>query len=113
MPVAHAQCPEQTVSSQNRCHAAAIHVRAVRDATFGSRRMCIALRKQGFNAGRYCTCQIIKMLSRVAKRPGRHRYPRNGKPAVVVANHLDQQFTEEPLKILWSGDITCLRTAQG
>ncbi|EOW7153544.1 TPA: IS3 family transposase [Yersinia enterocolitica] len=94
-------------------HAAAKHVHAEMDATYGSRRMCIELREQGFNVGRYRVRQIMKNLLLVAKRPGRHRYPRGGKPAVVAANLLNRQFNPETLNTWWSGDITYLRTAQG
>jgi putative transposase len=61
--------------------------------------MCIELREQGFNVGRYRVRQIMKSLSLVAKRPGRHRYPRGGKPAVVAANLLNRQFNPETLTI--------------
>ena len=94
-------------------HAAARHVHVEMDATYGSRRMCIELREQGFNVGRYRVRQIMKTLLLVAKRPGRHRYPRGGKPAVVAANLLNRQFNPETLNTWWSGDITYLRTAQG
>jgi len=94
-------------------HAAAKHVHAEMDATYGSRRMCIELREQGFNVGRYRVRQIMKTLMLVAKRPGRHRYPRGGKPAVVAANLLNRQFNPETFNTWWSGDITYLRTAQG
>lgn len=50
--------------------------------------MCIELREQGFNVGRYRVRQIMKNLLLVAKRPGRHRYTRGGKPAVIAANLL-------------------------
>ncbi|WP_422399018.1 hypothetical protein [Yersinia intermedia] len=56
--------------------------------------MCIELREQGFNVGRYLVRQIMKTLLLVAKRPGRHRYPCGGKPAVVAANLLNRQFIE-------------------
>ncbi|HBI6269188.1 TPA: DDE-type integrase/transposase/recombinase [Serratia marcescens] len=55
----------------------------------------------------------MKTLLLVAKRPGRHRYPRGGKPAVVADNLLNRQFNPETLNTWWSGDITYLRTAQG
>ncbi len=90
-------------------HAAAKHAHAEMDATYGSRRMCIELREQGFNVGRY----RVKNLLLVAKRPGRHRYPRGGKPAVVADNLLNRQFNPETLNTWWSGDITYLRKAQG
>ncbi|WP_421671728.1 IS3 family transposase [Rahnella sp. EDr1-12] len=41
-------------------HAAAKHVHAEMDATYGSRRMCIELHEQGFNVGRYRVRQIMK-----------------------------------------------------
>ncbi|WP_145488611.1 IS3 family transposase [Yersinia aleksiciae] len=94
-------------------HAAAKHVHAEMDATYGSWRMCIELREQGFNVGRYRVRQIMKSLSLVVKRPGRHRYPRGGKPAVVAVNLLNRQFNPVTLNTWWSGDITYLRTAQG
>lgn len=94
-------------------HAAAKHVHAEMDATYGSRRMCIELREQGFNVGRYRVRQVMKALLLVAKRPGRHRYPHGGKPAVVADNLLNRQFNPETLNTWWSGDITYLRTAQG
>ncbi len=78
-------------------HAAARHVHVEMDATYGSQRMCIELREQGFNVGRYRVRQIMKTLLLVAKRPGRHRYPRGGKPAVVAANLLNRQFNPETL----------------
>ncbi|HDL8287374.1 TPA: transposase, partial [Yersinia enterocolitica] len=43
-------------------HAAARHVHVEMDATYGSRRMCIELREQGFNVGRYRVRQIMKTL---------------------------------------------------
>jgi putative transposase len=55
----------------------------------------------------------MKTLLLVAKRPGRHRYPRGGKPAFVAAKLLNRQFNPETLNTWWSGDITYLRTAQG
>ncbi|GLY62745.1 hypothetical protein Pcaca05_36020 [Pectobacterium carotovorum subsp. carotovorum] len=69
-------------------HAAAKHINAEMDATYVRRHMCIKLREQGFNVVRYRVCQITKTLLLVAKRPGRHRYPHDGKPAVVPANIL-------------------------
>lgn len=50
-------------------HAAAKHVHTETDATYGSRRMCIEPREQGFSVGRYRVRQIMKSLSLVAKRP--------------------------------------------
>nr|WP_237734005.1 IS3 family transposase [Serratia fonticola] len=76
-------------------HAAAKHVHAEMDATYGSRRMYIELREQGFNVGRYRIRQIMKTLLLVAKRPGRHRYPRGEKPVVVADNLLNRQFNPE------------------
>jgi len=43
-------------------HAAARHVHVEMDATYGSLRMCIELREQGFNVGRYRVRQIMKTL---------------------------------------------------
>ena len=40
-------------------HAASKHVHAEMDATYGSRRMCIELREQGFNVGRYRVRQMM------------------------------------------------------
>lgn len=94
-------------------HAAAKHTHAEMDATYGSRRMCIELRVQGFNVGRYRVRQMMKTLMLVAKRPGRHRYPLGGKPAVIAANLLNRQFNPDTLNTWWSGYITYLRTAQG
>ncbi|WP_261128597.1 MULTISPECIES: IS3 family transposase [Serratia] len=51
-------------------HAAAKHVHAEIDATYGSRRMCIELRVQGFNVGRYRVRQIMKNLLLVANEEG-------------------------------------------
>ncbi|HDL7824525.1 TPA: hypothetical protein PXP39_002998 [Yersinia enterocolitica] len=48
----------------------------------------------------------MKTLLLVAKRPGRHCYPRGGKLAVVAANLLNRQFNPETLNTWWSGDIT-------
>jgi putative transposase len=53
-------------------HVAARHVHVEMDATYSSRRICIELREQGFNVGRYRVRQIMKTLLLVAKRPGRH-----------------------------------------
>lgn len=94
-------------------HAAAKHVHTEMDATYGSRRMCIELREQGFNVGRYRVRQIMKTLLLIAKCPGRYRYSRGGKSAVVAANLLNRQCNPETLNTWWPGDITYLRTAQG
>ncbi|MFJ1228538.1 IS3 family transposase [Yersinia proxima] len=94
-------------------HAAAKHVHAEMDMIYGSRRMCIELWEQGFNVGRYRVRQMMKTLMFVAKRPGRHRYPRGGKPAVIAANLLNWQFNPDTLNTWWSGYITYLRTAKG
>ncbi|CQH44160.1 TPA: IS3 family transposase [Yersinia enterocolitica] len=78
-------------------HAAAKLIHAEMDVTYGSRRTCIELREQGFNVGRYRVRQIMKLQLLVAKRPGRHRYPRGGKTTVVAANLLNRQFNPEIL----------------
>ncbi|WP_152529970.1 IS3 family transposase [Serratia fonticola] len=91
-------------------HAVAKHVHAEMDATYGSRRMCIELREQGFNVGRYRVRQVMKALLLVAKRPGRHRYQRGGKPAVVADNLLNRQFNPGALVTKWSGAIIYVRT---
>lgn len=57
--------------------------------------------------------ELEKQVRQLPKRPGRHRYPRGGKPAVVAANLLNRQFNPETLNTWWSGNITRLRTAQG
>jgi putative transposase len=55
----------------------------------------------------------MKTLLLVLNAPGRHRYPRGGKPAVVAANLLNRQFDPVTFNTWWSGDITYLRTVQG
>ncbi|MFU2316332.1 IS3 family transposase [Rahnella sp. PCH160] len=67
-------------------HAAAKHIHAEMNATYFRRRMCMELREQSFNVGRYRVRQVMRTLMLVAKRPGCHCYPRGGKPAVVAAN---------------------------
>lgn len=57
--------------------------------------MCIELREQGFNVCRYRILQKMKVLLLAAKRPGRHRYTRGEKPAVVADNLLNLQFNPE------------------
>jgi putative transposase len=79
------------------------------DATYGSRRMCIELREQGFNVGRYCVQQIVKSLLLVSNRPKRHRYRHGGKPGGEVANLLNRQFNPLTLNTRCSGDFPTYR----
>jgi transposase InsO family protein len=96
---------------------ASIHLRVAFEAsgrTYGSRRLSVALRKQGLNAGRY-RCRTL-MRSNGLRTRWRRKYihttdSRHGLP--VAANVLDRQFTPVQANSAWASDVTYIRTRSG
>lgn len=82
--------------------------------TYGSRRLSVALRKQGLNAGRY-RCRTLMKANGLQARwrrkfvhttDSKHHFP-------VAANVLDRRFTPATANVAWASDVTYLRTRSG
>lgn len=73
-------------------HVTAKHVHAEIDATYGSRRMCIELREQSFNIGRYL--------------PWRKAFSSS-------PNYLERQFVVPTPNTHWVSDMTYISEATG
>jgi len=94
-----------------------VKVRSIHKASrqsYGSRRICKALREDGERVGRYQTRTLMKEAGVVVKVKRRykattdscHRYP-------VAANLLDRQFEVAAPNRVWASDITYLWTDEG
>lgn len=82
--------------------------------SYGSRRLCDALRARGHRIGRYAVRHLMHRLRlEVARRPpfrvttnSRHKLP-------VAANLLNRHFRVKEPNQVWGSDITYLRTDEG
>lgn len=82
--------------------------------SYGSRRLCAALRVRGHRIGRYAVRSLMRRLGlKVAHKPrfkattnSRHKLP-------VAANLLNRAFKVEAPNQVWGADITYLRTDEG
>jgi len=82
--------------------------------SFGSRRMSLALQREGHMFGRYRTRSLMKQEQLVVAKRATHHYPKaKGELARVAPNRLDRQFNPGAINQVWAGDITYLRTKQG
>lgn len=108
------QKPKTIDANEVRLRAAVRHGYNTSHGTYGSRRLCVELKDQGFTVGRYKVRSLMQSLSLKAKRPKQHRYPKaNGIASTIASNMLNRQFNPNRQNTHWSGDITYIRTHQG
>ncbi len=93
-----------------RCKALFKHSRE----SLGSRQLAKKLREEGFTIGRYKTRTIMRQLGlRVVQRVA-YKATTNSKHNNAIAdNLLEQKFNQPRPNMVWAGDITYLRTAEG
>lgn len=86
---------------------------AASDASYGSPRIFLDLREEGETCGIHRVERIMKQDKIKAVRGyKRHKYV-VGAPSVVVANHLQREFTVNQPNRVWVTDITYIRTWEG
>ena len=82
--------------------------------TYGSRRLQVALKAQGFNYGRY---RVRRLMERYQLRPTWRRkfvHTTDSKHDLpIAANILNRQFNPEGANRAWVADITYIRTRRG
>ena len=82
--------------------------------TYGSRRMSRALRKLGFDVGRYQARNLMRKLGLKVLPTKRFKVTTNSRHSYPVApNLLDRQFDVETVNRVWGTDITYLWTQEG
>ena len=94
-----------------------VHLRAAFDSsghTYGSRRLCQAMRARGFKLGRHRTRTLMRQLQlRVCWRR-KFCHTTDSKHSLPVApNLLDRQFRPPAANQAWACDITYIRTGSG
>lgn len=82
--------------------------------SYGSRRLMKALRKEGFEIGRYRVRSLMKQLGLSVKTRRRFVITTDSRHNLPVAkNRLDRQFQPANKNQVWTSDITYLWTSQG
>ncbi|MDH3771332.1 MAG: IS3 family transposase, partial [Nitrospirota bacterium] len=82
--------------------------------TYGSRRLCHALRKEGCQVGRYRTRTLMRHANLPRRRARRRPHTTDSRHASPIApNHLNRQFTVAAPNRVWGSDITALWTQEG
>ena len=82
--------------------------------TYGKRRLCEALRQQGYQIGRAKTRSLMKKHGLIAVVPKKkHYYPNAGDECMYAPNLLKRQFKPDSVGTHWCGDITYIKTHAG
>lgn len=82
--------------------------------TLGSRRLKQKLNQAGFCVGRFKTRRLMKTLSLMARYPKRFRITTDSRHSDAAApNLVAREFTVSAPDIVWTTDITYIRTHQG
>ena len=82
--------------------------------TYGSRRLCHALRREGCQVGRYRTRTLMRHANLPRRRARRRPHTTDSRHASPIApNHLNRQFTVAAPNRVWGSDITALWTQEG
>ena len=77
--------------------------------SYGSRRLMMALRKEGFEIGRCRVCSLMKQLGIFVKTKRRFVIMTDSRHNLLVAeNRLDRQFQPANKNQVWISDITYL-----
>lgn len=90
----------------------AIHER--KRGSYGSRRMSLALRREGYAVGRYQARRLMREAGVACRQRRRHRattHSGHGQP--LAPNHLQRQFEVEAANRVWCADITAIWTLEG
>ena len=82
-------------------------------ASYGSRRMALALQQRGHAIGRYRARSLMKEAQLAVARRRTHRYRKADGEALVAPNLLERRFEPPSINQVWAGDITYVRTLQG
>jgi len=87
---------------------------AVSRESLGSRELTKKLRAEGFGITRYRTMKIMRKLKLVVKQRVAYKVTTTRKHSDAVAdNLLNQNFNPTGKDLVWAGDITYLKTAEG
>lgn len=82
--------------------------------TYGSRRMVIELREEGFDLGRHRVRTLMRNLGLVARTPRRFKVTTDSRHSYrVAANLLDRQFDQKLPDRVWAADISYVWTLEG
>lgn len=82
-------------------------------ASYGSRRMALALQSRGHAVGRHRARTLMRNAElRCAKRRT-HRYRKAEGEAHIASNLLDRKFEPGAINRVWAGDVTYVRSKQG
>lgn len=90
----------------------AIHAR--KRGSYGSRRMSLALRREGHAVGRYRARSLMREAGVECRQRRRHRVTTDsghGRP--LAPNHLARQFQVAAANRVWCADITAIWTLEG
>jgi putative transposase len=82
-------------------------------ASYGSRRMALALQQRGHAIGRYRARSLMNEAQLAVARRRTHRYRKADGDALVAPNLLERRFEPPSINQVWAGDITYVRTLQG
>jgi transposase InsO family protein len=82
-------------------------------ASYGSRRMALALQSQGHAVGRYRARTLMKEAQLVVRKRRTHRYRKAEGEAHIASNLLDRKFEPGAINRVWAGDVTYVRSKQG
>jgi putative transposase len=113
---AWAQAPENTAKSKQK---AALEARTrelfeEHKKTYGSRRLSDALKKAGWEAGRYQVRGLMARLGLEARYPKRFKATTDSNHHEAISpNRLDRQFAAAEPNQVWTTDITYVWTLEG
>ena len=83
------------------------------DQSYGSPRIHKDLQDSGICCGLNRVARLMREHGIRAQLAQKRRRYRGGKPAVVVPNRVNQEFTVEAANTVWATDITYVRTHEG
>ncbi len=82
--------------------------------SYGSRRMSVQLRDDGYDVGRYRARSLMKKAGVSVKRRNKFKRTTDSNHNLPIApNLLDRQFESSQPNAVWCADITYLWTLQG
>lgn len=102
------------------CHESAILADTIREIfersrrSYGSRRLCEALRAKGHQMGRHAVRSLMRRLGLKVVQKSRFKATTHSRHKLpVAANLLNRDFQVKAPNQVWGADITCLRTDEG
>jgi putative transposase len=83
-------------------------------SSYGSRRLCVALKRQGLKVGRYRVRHLMKQQGLKARWRRKFAHTTDSRHDLpVAANVLNRQFNPQAPDQAWVADITYIRTGRG